>query len=298
MKECIIRAWSRLRSHAGHHLETRNLAGCILFLCLLPLPCPAEHMGAEALSNARAQALVQHALSEEVRLANDTSHPMRFHLRKQSPRLTTSKEIVETRDGAVARLIAVNDQPLSADEEQKEEARLNALLSNPSLQQHRKRGENNDAGIVLKVLRMMPQAFLYQYAGLSQSPVGPVQKFTFKPNPRFSPPDLETQALTAMTGELWIDASAERVVRLSGSLQQDTNYGWGILGKLNKGGWLLIEQREFANHAWRISHVQLKMSLRILIKNKIFDTDEQMRDYTPVPTGIDYRAAIHLLRER
>jgi len=32
-----------------------------------------------------------------------------------------------------------------------------------------------------------------------------------------------------MTGELWIDAAQERVVRLEGHLQRDVDFGWGIL---------------------------------------------------------------------
>ena len=38
---------------------------------------------------------------------------MRYQLHKTSPRLTTTKLIGETRDGEVARLIAINDKPLS-----------------------------------------------------------------------------------------------------------------------------------------------------------------------------------------
>ncbi len=53
------------------------------------------------------------ALANELRAAQDTSHPMRYQLRKTSPRLTTTKEIYETRDGDVARLVAINDKPLS-----------------------------------------------------------------------------------------------------------------------------------------------------------------------------------------
>jgi len=59
-----------------------------------------------------------------------------------------------------------------------------------------------------------------------------------------------------------------------------------------------LEQTEVAPHTWRISHVQLQMTLRIVVKTKVFDTNEQMRDYKPVPAGIDYRAAIHMLRSR
>ena len=274
------------------------------FICLLLLALPAHGQAAgssaESLTPAQAQALVGRALSNEIRTAPDSNHPMRFLLRKSSPRLTTTKDIVETRDGAVARLISVNDNPLGPADEQKEQARLDTLASDPSLQRHRKQGEDSDMGIVLKLLRMLPNAFLYQYAGPIASPaVGPTgsaEKFTFKPNPRFSPPDYETQALTALSGEIWIDPAQERVLKLEGHLQQDTDYGWGILGRLNKGGWVEIEQADVGGRQWRIVHVQMQMTMRILFKTKIFDTVEQMSRYAPVPAGMDYRQAIKMLR--
>lgn len=250
----------------------------------------------EPLSAAQAQALATRALTTELRIARDPNHPMRYLLRRSTPRLTSTKEIIETRDGNVARLLSINDQPLGQDDEQKEQARLSALAANPSLQKHRKQSEDEDAGIVLKLLRMLPDAFLYQYAGTISGPSGTMQKFTFRPNPRFDPPDLETQALTAMSGELWIDAAQERVKRLEGHLQQDTNYGWGILGKLNKGGWVVIEQAEVGNGQWRIVNVQMEMNLRILFKTKYINTAERMTRYRPVPVGMDYRQAIQMLR--
>jgi hypothetical protein len=250
----------------------------------------------QSLSPAQAQALVNRALATEISTAQDPSHPMRFLLRKCSPRLTTTKDIVETSDGAVARLILKNDTPLDPAAEQDEQARLDALMSNPSLQKHRKQGEDADMGIVLKLLRMLPNAFLYRYAGAVASPSGNVEKFTFTPNPRFSPPDFETQALTALSGEIWIDPAQQRVTRLEGHLQQDTDYGWGILGRLNKGGWVAIEQADVGEKQWRIVRVQMEMTLRILFKTKVFNTVEQMSRYAPVPQGLDYRQAIRMLR--
>jgi len=248
------------------------------------------------LTPTQAQALVARALATEDRTARDLSHPMRYRLRKSSPRLTTTKEIAETRDGDVARLVAVNDQPLSQAEEQQEQARLDALLSDPSRQRHRKQSEESDTGIVLKLLRMLPQAFLYEYEGVGQGSSGAVEKFRFRPNQDFNPPDMETQALTAMTGELWIDAAEERVTRLEGHLEQDTNYGWGILGKLDKGGWIALEQADVGAGQWRIARFQIKMELRILLKTKYFDSVQQMTGYTPIPDGMDYRQAIQMLR--
>lgn len=250
--------------------------------------------GAVSLTPAQAQALVSRALAAEVRTVQDPGHPMRYRLRRSSPRLTTTKEIVETRDGDVARLMSINDQPLSQADQQREETRLDALLRDPSLQRHRKQREEGDFGIVLKLLRMMPQAFTYQYEGSDVS--GKIEKFRFQPDPAFNPPDLETQALTAMTGELWIDAAQERVTRLEGRLQQDTTYGWGILGKLDKGGWIVIEQADVGRRQWRIARFQMKMDLRILFKTKNFDTVQEMTQYAPVPAGLDYRQAIQMLR--
>ncbi len=272
--------------------------------CLLPWAVLAQGQPAasspESLSPAAAQALVGRALATELRTAQDPNHLMRFLLRKSSPRLTTTKDIVETRDGAVARLLSINDSPLGLADEQKEQARLDALASDPNLQRHRKQGEDADMGIVLKLLRMLPNAFLYQYAGSVASPTGTssaiMEKFTFRPNPKFSPPDYETQALTALSGEIWIDPVQERVTRLEGHLQQDTDYGWGILGRLNKGGWVLIEQADVGGKQWRIVHVQMEMTLRILFKTKVFNTVEQMSRYAPVPQGLDYRQAIRMLR--
>jgi len=266
------------------------------FLVLVCLASTAQGQAPAALATAEAQALVSRALTTELRAAQDVSHPMRYRLRKSSPRITSTKEIVETRDGFVARLVELNDRPLSQTDEQKEEARLNSLLSDPSRQQHRKQSENEDTGVVLKLLRMLPKAFLYEYAGPGQSAGGPVQKFRFRPNPSFTPPDVETLALTAMNGEVWIDPAGERVTRLEGHLEQDTDYGWGVLGKLDKGGWIVIEQAAVGQGQWRLARFQMKMNLRILFKNKSFDSVQEMTGYVPVSASMDYRQAIRLLR--
>ena len=247
-------------------------------------------------TQAQAQALVERAVASEMRTAQDTSHPMRYRLRKSSPRLTTVKEIFETRDGAVARLLSMGDKPLSAADEEKEQARLDGLLNDPGRQRHRKQNEDADTGRALKVLRALPQAFLFQFAGTGWGPTGKVEKFTFKPNPRFNPPDLETQVLTAMVGEIWIDASQMRVTRLEGHLQRDIDFGWGILGRLNKGGWIVIEQADVGGRQWRIVRFQMVMSGRVLFKTKSFDTTEEQTQFEPLPAGLGYRQAIQMMR--
>ena len=250
----------------------------------------------QSLTPAQAQALVARALATESRAAGDQSHPMRYQLRKTTPRLTSTKEMIETREGNVARLIAIDDRPLSPAEERREEARLDALLSDPSLQQQRKKSEDGDLVRALHVLRVLPQAFLYQFAGTAATPTGTVEKFTFKPNPHFAPPDLETGVMTAMSGELWIDAAQERVVRLEGHLLQDKDFGWGILGQLDKGGWIVIDQADVGGHQWRIVHLRLVMNFRILFKTRNSDSEQEFTHFASLPVGLDYRQAIQMLR--
>jgi hypothetical protein len=254
------------------------------------------------LAPAQAQALVERALATEAQAAQDLSHvghPMRYKLHKTSPRLTSTKEIVETRDGDVARLLSINDQPLSPADEQQEQARLQALLDNPGLQQHRKKSEDGDTARAMKILRVLPSAFLYSFAGTATAASGTttrtVEKFTFKPNPRFDPPDLETGVLTAMAGEIWIDPVEERVVRLAGSLQQDKEVFLGA-GGLDKGGWVQIDQADVGAHQWRIVHLQLKMNGHILWKAKNSDSAQDYTDFAPIPAGISYKDAIQMLR--
>jgi hypothetical protein len=268
-------------------VTVRHIAMLIL---LLPLTAAGQGVPAHA-----DDALVTRALQNEVRAATDTQHPMRYRLRKSSPRLTSTKEIFETKDGAVARLLSINGAPLNAADEQKEQARLATLLSDPGKQRHRKQSEDDDSARAFKVLRALPIAFVYQFAGIGAGPTGAVKKFTFKPNPKFEPPDLETQVLTEMTGEIWIDVAQERVARLEAHLQQDVDFGWGILGRLNKGGWVVIEQANVSEHQWRIVHFQMSMSGRVVFKTKVFDTTEDESEYTSVPLGLGYQQAIEML---
>jgi hypothetical protein len=245
---------------------------------------------------AEEQSLVQQALANEVSAAKDSQHPMCYRLRKSSPRLTTTKEICETADGAVARLVSVNDAPLSATDEQREQTRLDQLLSDPGKQRHRKQSQDQDTARALKVLRSLPNAFIYEDEGPVEGSSGAVEKFRFKPNPKFDPPDLETQVLTQMAGELWIDRAQERVTRLDGRLQQDVDFGWGILGRLYKGGSILIEQADVGDHRWRVVHFDMKMSARVVFKTKSFDTTEDESQFVTVPQGLKYQQAIAMLR--
>ena len=267
---------------------------CLLLAGLFAAPRPAA---ARPLSAGQAQTLVNTALANELRAAEDASHPMRYLLRKQTPRLSSTRAICETRDGAVARLLAINGSRLSPPAEQKEIARLEELLRDPVRQRHRKLAEAADTARALTVLRLLPRAFLYEDIGPGQGDSGPIERFRFRPNPQFTPPNLEAEVLTAMAGEIWIDPAQQRVTRLEGRLQHNVSFAWGILGRLYKGGWIRIDQAEIAPGQWRTVRLELQMNGRVLFRARDFDLLEEESRFSALPAGIGYPDAIHLLLE-
>lgn len=269
-------------------------------LCLLVsgavLPASPPTPAREQEQTLQGQALVDATLANELRAAQDQNHPMRYQLHKSSPRLTTTRRIYETRDGGVSQLVATGDKPLTASDEQKELARLAQLALDPARQQHRKQAEDADRAHAVKILRLLPSAFLFQDAGPAQAGTGLAEKFSFRPNPAFDPPDIETVVLTQMAGELWIDTAQKRVVRLEGHLQQDVDFGWGLLGRLYKGGWIRIDQGDVGGGQWRVVRFQMAMNARVFFRTRNFDTTEEESDYAPLPESMGYQEAIAKLR--
>src|SRR5207249_7492244 len=88
--------------------------------------------------------LVRQAIDNELRA---TASHERFQYRgeKQTPSGSTTRQYVETNDGTIARAIAYNHQPLSSDQQRKEEARLQKLARDPDAQQkHRKDAQEEE----------------------------------------------------------------------------------------------------------------------------------------------------------
>lgn len=273
-------------------------AGAGITALAQPASTPTSMPASTPLTREETQSLVKRVLQAELNAAQDSTHPMQYLLRKMSPRLATTKLIVETKDGDVARLVAVNNEPLNAQDQQNEENRLHTLLGDPGLQRHRQEREQGDSERARKVMRALPDAFNYQFDGVVDTPQGPSYKLSFQPNPGFDPQDLEAQVLKGMAGEMWIDIAEQRVTRLEGKRIRDVDYGWGLLGKLDQGGTLLLEQADVGNHQWRTTHMVLVMNARVLLKTIKLDTSLELSQFEPVAAGMSYQEAIQMLQAR
>jgi hypothetical protein len=239
--------------------------------------------------------LVRRAVQNELS-AVQTHTPQRFTLHKVDDRHDTTREIIESKDGDVARLVAVGGKPLGPNAVQAEQDRLNFLKDHPELQDHRRKREQEDADRVNSLIRLLPDAFLYRDAGMVSCPAGQCRRLTFTPNPKFDSPTMESNILRGMAGEMWIDPAQQRITKIDSHLIDDVDFGWGMIGRLRKGGTVVIEQSEVSKDQWAVTRLKLDLTGRaLLVKSLSIRMTEEESNFSPLPSPVGFRQAIQML---
>ncbi len=194
------------------------------------------------------------------------------------------KEVVETPEGNVSRLVSVDGKRLTPEQEQDEEARLRSSISDLAAWRAKQKKARRDDDETNRLLKAMPQAFIYEYAGDRGDNNSRIITLTFRPNPDFVPPSRETQVFQGMKGTMEIIVPDNRIVRIEGVLFRSVNFGWGILGKLNPGGRFVIEQAPIGGGRWETVHTVLRFTGTILLFKPLnIDEEETESDFRPLP---------------
>ena len=101
-----------------------------------------------------------------------------------------------------------------------------------------------------------------------------------------------------MEGDMLIDPKAARIAKIDGTLFKDVDFGWGILGRLYKGGKFLIEQRDVGAGHWEETHQVLQFNGKVLmVKSLTISSTETTYDFRPVPGNITTAQALELLQK-
>ena len=243
--------------------------------------------------------LVRRAVANEVK-ANSDGIAMMFRVRRKTAKATQTREYVETREGTAGMLVAVDDKPLNAQQHQQEMARLENIVNNPAELRKKQKQQKEDSERVLHMVKTLPEAFRYQYAGIEHSKDGDeLVRLTFRPNPEFEPPSREQEVFTGMNGFLLIDTKRQRIARIDGTLFKDVNFGWGILGHLNQGGRFVVIQGPVGDGCWTTTHMQLNfMGKALLFKTIHIQEVEDSADFHRVPSNLSFAQGIDLLKKQ
>jgi hypothetical protein len=248
--------------------------------------------------------MVRKAVQNEIKAAkNDTDHFL-FRGTKTTPKGSTTKIYVESKDGTAGLVVAYNGKPLTPQQRREEEARVERFLNKPEELQKKRAQEHDNAERTLRITRALPDAFLFEYAGEEPGsadigrPGNTLVKLDFRPNPRYQPPSRVEEVLTGMQGYVLIDAVRFRIASIDGRLFKDVGFGWGILGHLDRGGRFVVHQQEVGDDLWEISNLTLRFTGKILLlKNLTIDSTEIFSGFKQVPSDLTFAQAFELLKK-
>jgi len=218
-----------------------------------------------------------------------------YGIDKQDGKQTLTEAQVETKDGPLHRLIAIDGKPLDPDQRQEENARIDRLLRDPGAQLKVKRAHDEDEQKLEMLMRLMPEAFLYDYDGVE----GTLVRVKFHPNPNYNPPTYEARVVHSLAGTILIDSQQKRLTRLSGQLISPVQFGYGFLGHIDSGGTVEIGRVEVGPSQWKTALIEIRLSGRLVLFKTISKQEYEIRsDFRAVPDNLSLSQANDLTVSR
>lgn len=203
----------------------------------------------------------------------------RYWIQRNSRTGTSLTEQIETVDGPVERRVENNGKPLEGREAQEEEGRLEALRNSAAQQTKQREAYEQDEQRIGKILALLPDAFVYRDAGVQDG----VRHLHFTPNPSYSARGVEARVFHSMSGDLWIDLRNKRMQRLEGRLDENVEFGFGLLGRVDKGSWFRMVRTPVSPTEWKTEEFELHVSARaLMLKTLARNTSEQRGGFAAV----------------
>lgn len=241
-----------------------------------------------------AQALVQSIVTNELNAdANDHSLWM-FRDQDKVHGKSTVKLVVQTPQGDVSKTVEIDGHPLTPQQQQADRRKMHRFITDPAVRQKQKQNQQQDDKKAASLTRMLPDAFLWTRTGEN----GDETTLAFHPNPKFNPPTREARVFAAMKGEMVVNTKQKRIKSIKGTLMRNVEFGWGLLGKLEKGGTFNIERRNIGPGVWEITETHVHIQGHALIFKSISEQqDEETSDYKPSPPSITLAEAAKMLND-
>ena len=235
--------------------------------------------------------LARRVIINELKFQDDHTNWM-YRLEKEQNGKKQVEEIIETKEGSLSRLLSINDRPLSAKQQAEEDQRVEELMTSRSAKRKLQRALNAETLQGRRLFTMLPDAFVFDYAGNG----GSLVKLSFRPNPTFHPPSLEARVFHDMEGEMWVDSKPARLAAFDGRLMQDVKFGFGLLGQLDRGGHFEVRQAEVVPGHWDITTMSVEMTGKALLFKSIgVQKRENRRDFHQVSDDLTLTQAAEIL---
>ena len=282
---CIL--WTMTRPCFCTSAKAASLlpSSCIL-LCLVSTGFSGLAQTAspsKAPADPRARQIIVGAVTAEL-AANDADHTA-WTYRDHDTDATKDVvyEVIETPAGSLRREVESGGKPVDESTRQAESTRIAALVHDQAEAAKQRKAGKHDDDQAREMLKMLPDAYLWTIKSESADAVA----LNYAPNPDFHPPDMEARVMSMMAGEVIVVKGDDRIRTLRGTLTDDVKLGFGLLGKLQKGGTFDVERREVGPHHWQITESRVHIGGHALLFKTIGQQEDEIKtDFRPsnVPT--------------
>lgn len=247
-----------------------SLPGLVLAAFFLAGVCPAD---AAQTSDPAALEAVRAAVAAELR-ANDTDKSNWIYRESNS---SDDKHAIyttiETPQGSLRRLLEMNGHPLNPQAAAVEADRIQHYVGDTNAQARARKAGAHDDAQATEMLKMLPDAFIW--TRVSSNAEG--ETLHFRPNPDFDPPDMQSRVMGIMEGNMTISTEGHRIRSLKGKLSDDVRIGFGILGRLNRGGTFDVERREISPGHWQITETHVHIGGHALLFKTIGQQEDDVK---------------------
>ena len=238
--------------------------------------------------------LIRDMAWNELQASEHPAHYYRYINRDVSPGGSRTTEQIGTPQGIAELLLSVNGKPPTAQQREKNDRFLARLATDVRFQQSRLKDQRQDTRRRNSVIKNLPKAFIFTLLGRTKD--GFIH-LKFRPDPNFQPSSRQASVLEGMAGELWVDPSSQRMVKVDGTLIKDVTIGWGFLARLYKGGRFLMEQSKGPGGTWHQELLSVDFDGSILIFKSLHIHEKEIRCcFEKVPDNLTIAEAVEMLR--
>jgi hypothetical protein len=201
---------------------------------------------------------------------------------------TKSYEVTMIQGSPYRRLIAINEQPLSPEDsagEQQKLEQVTAQRSAESAEQRQKRIASYERDRKRDHLMMEQLTLAFDFKLVGERVVNGHDVYVLRATPRngYKPPNMETQVLPAMRGELWIDKKTFQWVKVTAQVIRPASIV-GFLAQVQPGTRFELEKIPVDKGIWLTKHFSMKSSAKILyLFNRSDQEDNTFYDYRKIP---------------
>jgi hypothetical protein len=186
------------------------------------------------------------------------------------------------------RLVAIDDQPLPAAEQEAELRKLEREVAkrrseSPSERARRVDAYDKEHTRIRAIFEQLAQAFTF--ALKDRQRIGEKSAFVLAATPRadYRPPSRDARVLKGMDADFWIDADTFHWMKVMARVTRPVSIV-GMLARVEQGTTVELEKAPVHGDVWLRTHLEIKSSSRILllVPHHTYE-DERYFQYRPSP---------------